>query len=175
MDYLWTGKEEERRGRERPPSYQDTARLPRLDDSDVARRERAAGVQRRDELCRVSARAIVVVIELPGRSVVDEAIVGIVAARSAGSRVEARVGRREVARRAGRGELVVVEGEMIRAAREVADAIGVGRAELAEHEAVVACAAEERIDAPCTGQCVVAVAALELIGVGVAGDVVVEA
>ena len=88
------------------------------EDVNVARDERRRALQRGDELGRSGTIAIGVVVELPGARVVDDAIVRIVAARRAGSRIEAHVARREAAVGADVGEGRDVELDTIPVRRE---------------------------------------------------------
>src|SRR5207237_3296742 len=68
------------------------------DDPHIVRRNSWRGLERGDELRGSGARAIGVVIELPGARVVDEPVVGIVTAGRARRGIEARVAGGEVAR-----------------------------------------------------------------------------
>src|SRR4029077_4360836 len=84
-------------------------------DDDVGCRERGCTLQRCDELRSVGAVAVGVVIEVPGGSVVDQAVARIPPGSEPGTRDEAHVTGYEVAGRAERSELAIVEYKLVRA------------------------------------------------------------
>src|SRR5262249_49620700 len=124
------------------------------------RDEGRAGRQRGDELRSAGTIAVGVVEELAGRRVVDDAVVGVVAAGRARSGVEAHVVRRELA---GCADLREGRGVQLDA---VPARVGVRRTELVPDVLVLSRAA---------GDGVVAGAALDAIVAGVGEDRVVAA
>src|SRR4051812_19964289 len=107
------------------------------DHPDVWRSDGCRALYGCHELRIRAARTVRVVIELSARSVVDDAIVRIVAAGRARCREEARIARTELAVWPERRECGVVEAQAVPVvAVEVVQRVGICGAELSEHVAV---------------------------------------
>ena len=121
-------------------SYQRACRYPRFprhghlvpgaaEGQDVGRSQRGRALQRRDELAAACAAAIGVVVEVSGAGVIDDAIVRVVAAGSAGGREEAPVARCRIVPTAQRLPWRVASRSSVSLAeRKSTDDVGVGRA-----------------------------------------------
>src|SRR5436309_6193871 len=113
----------------------------RAEDRDVGRRDRRVALERCDQLTGPGAVAVGVIEQPAGAGVIDDAIVGVVAARCAGGRVEARITGRKVAGCADGAEAGGVELDVVPAAAEVEDLVRVRRAVFGKGVAVLAAAA----------------------------------
>jgi len=82
--------------------------------------------------------AVGIVEKLPRARVVDDAVIRIVAARRARGGIEARIPGSEATASADVGKGGYVELDAVPAGVERADGVGVGRAEFAEDDAVLA-------------------------------------
>src|SRR3954453_14871223 len=136
------------------------------DYPDVGRRDGCATLYSCNELRIGAALSVGVVVELPGRGIEDDAIVGVVAAARAGGGVEACIARRKVSRAAERREGARVEAHRVPVRIEAADRVGVRRAVFAEDVAILAGAA---------GDAIVAASAFNPVVARVAEDRVVAA
>ena len=123
---------------------------------------------------RRAARAVGIVVQRPGRGVVDDAVIGIVRHARPGGSMKAHITCRKGAHRADGGEDGVVQLEQVLCAVEVGDTVHVGAAQrVVKLESIRARVAGERIVAGAAVQLVVAGPAQELVVAGAAFEGVV--